>query len=893
LFIVQGGYAQQTTTFLPQTIIFKVKEDYRSQCFEKEIKNNKLIQTLNELGVGELKKIFPNKSKEKIVVFPNRVDLSLIYQLTYTNSYSEEEVIHMLRTLKLFEYVERYVLPQLTYTPNDTSISNQYYLTLINAFNAWDITQGDTTIVIGITDTGWEPSHPDLLGNVKFNYADPINGTDDDNDGYVDNYMGWDLGMDDNDALFESTAHGVYVTGLAAAVTDNTTGVASSGFKTKFLPIKISDVSGTLTQAYQGIVYAADHGCFIINCSWGSYSPRQFQKDVIDYATINKGCLIIGAVGNDDGENIFYPAAYDGVLSVAASEQNDLKKNNSNYGYYVNISAPGEAMYTTGPVGSFGLNGGTSMAAPVVAGGAALVKAQYPSYSNQQIAALLKTTADDLNALNPLYIDKLGKGRLDLFDALTVINPQFLELTSTLLRDNNNNLFVGGDTVTVVGLFTNYLSALNGVSVTLTTTSPYLNIVDGTTTLPNLNTLDTNSNYNDPFLIEVLNGAGANEVVVVKATISDGSYTNTEYFTFLLNQDYIDLAENMVSTSVTSKGKIGYNDINNSVGLGFSYQGEDLLYEAGLMIGDGPTRVSDAVRGTPSQDQDFSSILNIQKTPPYISALDLGGMFNDNLSSNPLEIVVQHFAYAFSNPPNDKYVILVYNIENNSGTTLSNIYAGIFADWDIDNPNANKSASDGGLKLGYAYSMAVDTIYAAIKLLSNNTFQNYSIDLDGSGGVDLSGADYSTSEKYTTMSSNRLNSGGVLGSDVAHVVSAGGFNLLPGQIETVAFAIIAGDSLLDIQNSAVAAQFEYDNNPLFVNKFTKEQEWLIYPNPTTGVLFVSTSQQIEKIEVKNLLGETIFSSQFPEVDITNLAKGIYIVEVITPNTRFKQKIVLN
>ena len=190
--------------------------------------------------------------------------------------------------MKITEYVEPYYLPKLTYTPSDTITDNQRYLDLMEAENAWDITKGDTTIVIGITDTGWDTSHPDLLDNVKINYNDPINGVDDDNDGYIDNYIGWDLGMDDNDAMWESSAHGTNVSGIAAAATDNVTGIAGVGFNTKFMPIKISNSVGVLTRAYQGVVYAADHGCFIINCSWGSFVPSQFGQDIIDYATIKK-----------------------------------------------------------------------------------------------------------------------------------------------------------------------------------------------------------------------------------------------------------------------------------------------------------------------------------------------------------------------------------------------------------------------------------------------------------------------------------------------------------------------------------------------------------------------------------------------------------------------------
>lgn len=886
---VQILTAQHQVEILSNTIVFKVKDAFRVRCDANNIEHDGFNQLAVELGVDKLQKVFPNKQKEDRKGF---IDLSLIYELHYTNSISEQAAISKLQHLKMFTYVETHIVPQVTYTPSDTVAVIQYHLNLINAYNAWNINKGDTNIVIGITDTGWEPTHPDLAGNLQINYADPTNGLDDDNDGYIDNNAGWDLGENDNDATFQSTSHGVTVVGLAAAVTDNITGVAGVGFNTRFLPVKISNAAGALTRAYDGIVYAADHGCFIINCSWGSYGASSLGQDIINYAQINKGALVVAAVGNDNTEDKFYPAAYDGVLSVGATEQNDLKTSISNHGYYVDISAPGEAMWTTGANGTYRINGGTSMAAPVVAGGAAIVKAQFPTYTNQQVAALLKATADDLNVLNPTYVDKLGYGRLDFFDALSAVNPQFIELTTTTLTDNNNQVFIAGDTIEVNGLFTNYLSAIAGLSVTLSTTSPYINIVDGVTNLPNLNTLDTASNYSDVFKLEVLSGANLNEEITVKAVITNGTYTNNEYFTFSINQDYINLAENKVATTITSKGKIGFNDVNNSVGLGFAYNGNQLLYEAGLLIGDASTRVADAVRGVLGQDWDFGTVVNVQTNPPFISALDIEGTINDGGLSAPMGIMVNHKAFAFTNSPDDKYVIVTYEIVNMSNVTLTNLYAGIFADWDIVSPNTNKAGVDVANKMGYVYVLATDSVYAAIKLLSSNGFVNYALDLDGSDVINPNSAGFTTDEKYTALSTNRTAAGGINGADVAHVVSGGSFSLAPGQAETVSFAIIAGDSLLDIQASAAAAQVQFNNNPISVAEVNYSATITIYPNPTQGILKVKSTQKVKQVTIKNMLGETISSSQLTNLDISNYANGIYFVEVLTETELLKQKVLL-
>ena len=879
------GNAQGLDDRLPKTVIIKIKEEYRSNCSENEVSIFKLNKLFGEIGLLNLQKIFPNKSKEWNEGF---TDLSLIYQFNYSDDLEVDEVVSMIGELKISEYVEPYYIPQLAYTPNDTIFSSQYYINLIQANNAWDINKGDTNIVVGITDTGWEPTHPDLLPNVKINYNDPINGADDDGDGFTDNYMGWDLGSNDNDATFESAFHGVSVTGLAAATPDNTAGIAGVGFNTKFLPVKISNNVGVLTQAYQGIVYAADHDCFIINCSWGSFNYSQFGQDIIDYATINKGSLVIGAVGNNDLEVTFYPAGYKGVLSVANSNQNDLKSASSNYGYYVDVSAPGENLWTTYPNGSFGLNGGTSMAAPIVAGGAAILKAQFPSYNNVQIAALLQTTADNLNANNPTYIDKIGSGRINLFTGVNATSPQFVSLVNHTAVDNNDNNFLQGDTLFIETFFENYLDPIGASTVTLSSTSPYVNILDGTTNLPAMGTLAMASNNTDKFKVEVLNGAPINESVIFKAVITSGGYSNNEYFTVTLNPDYINLAENLVATTITSNGRIGFSDASNNFGLGFQYNGDQLLYEAGLMIGRSSTRVSDGVRGGVGQDDDFIAQQYVGFNPPYVSALDLYGNFGDYQDPNGVNVFVKQFSYAYTG---DKYIIVVYNISNVGLAPITNVHAGIFADWDIDVAGLNKSGYDASRKLGYVQSLGNDTIYAGIKLLSPDGVNNYSLDLDGTGGVSANGG-FTSAEKFTTLTTARNSAGGASGADVAHVVSSGGFNLNGGEKKTIAFAILAGDSLLDLQNSADAAQIRYDNDALSVEDETVENGISIYPNPTTGVININSEELIEQVVIRNVIGELVLTSTSQQFNMASQPNGVYFVEVITENTRYSQKVVL-
>ena len=256
----------------------------------------------------------------------------------------------------------------------------QYQISQINAFSAWDIEKGDTNVVIGIVDDGCQWNHPDLAANVKINYADPINGIDDDHDGYIDNYRGWDLGNNDNDPNNDgpgALAHGTHVAGDADAVTDNAIAIASPGFNCKFLPVKVTDFSGVITVGYEGIVYAADHGCSVINCSWGATEGANYQQDIINYASINKNALVIAAAGNDNADETFYPASYNHVISVANVDGSDVKASTSDYNYNVAVSAPGENIYSTTYDSVYTLLSGTSMSCAVAAGAAAIIKSHF------------------------------------------------------------------------------------------------------------------------------------------------------------------------------------------------------------------------------------------------------------------------------------------------------------------------------------------------------------------------------------------------------------------------------------------------------------------------------------------------------------------------------------
>jgi subtilisin family serine protease len=319
-------------------------------------------------------------------------------------------------------------------TPNDAEWSKQWALTKINAPQAWDIThcQG---VVIATLDTGAYLQHPDLI-NVLWTNPDeiPANGLDDDGNGKIDDVHGWHFYQNcttgvclpyENPIIDDENGHGTHVTGIAAAETNNATGIASVSWGARAMIVRVLDQygDGYYYDIAAGIVYAADNGARVINLSLGGESFSQLLQDAVNYA-YNKGALVVAAAGNNGGA-VMYPAACDNAVAVAATDANDQRPSFSNQGPEVDIAAPGESIISTWPQPYlYYYKRGTSMAAPHVAAAAALLWSWRPDWSNAQVQERLLAQADDVNSdLYPGHDIYLGWGRLNLYRALAGLPP--------------------------------------------------------------------------------------------------------------------------------------------------------------------------------------------------------------------------------------------------------------------------------------------------------------------------------------------------------------------------------------------------------------------------------------------------------------------------------------
>jgi serine protease len=907
----------QADEYMPNTLIFNVLPQYRNLCSEEYISLPALNDYFTMIGAVNLKKKFPlhKAPTEKYNKYgAPMIDLSLIYEVHYTSAMELEMAIGKMFKLGFFQYVEPHFIPKAEFVPNDPNATSgqAYHLYKIVAAGSgttgWDISTGNASTVVAICDTGTELTHSDLTNMIAYNTADPINGTDDDNDGYIDNYRGWDVGMNDNDPTWQANAHGVHVSGCASAQVNNSTLVAGSGYNCKFLPVKISDASGALNASYDGITYAADHGCRIINCSWGGSGGGSFGQQVIDYATNNQDALVVAAAGNNALDEAFYPAAYDKVLSVCATDNADARAGFTNYNYTVDVAAPGNNIRATWTGNSQTLNSGTSMASPVCAGVCAIVASYFPTYNALQVGERVKRTTDNIYSISPnnsvIYTDRLGTGRINLYKALTDANSPSVIYENIAYTDNNDLTFVANDTVRISGNFKNYLAATTNLGATLSVVSggTYVTLLDATTTPGAIATLASINNNGDPFQVKILPSAPVNQQIVFKLTMTDGPYTANQYFSIIVNVDYINITINDVWTTITSKGLIGYNGAAQVQGLGFNYlQAGSLMYESSFMVGKSATAVSDMTRGNPSQDNDFSSTYTVREvTQNTVSDFDLDGKFSDAVSPAPLPVSVHHKAFAWSTAPHRKYVIVQYTISNTSASSLSSVYAGIFSDWDIDAATygMNKADFDAANKMGYVWYTGSGGKYCGIKLLTNTApVVHYAIDniSGGNGGINIFDG-YATNEKYTSLSTNRAQAGGTgSGFDVCDVVSSGPFTIGAGDSVKVAFALIAGDDLADLQASAVDAQTMYDNLPLnsIENTDVNASMLQLFPNPSYGqteiryTIPATSKVQLTMLDATGRLVRSIAEGEkqpgeyTERIDVSDLPEGMYFLQLIS------------
>lgn len=789
-------------------LIAKVKEEFRSVFLLNDFSNTRLVPLFDKFSISTISKKFPKKFKPRGKTNESGyplTDLSLVYKIEYANDFNENVAAEMFYSSGLFEYVVAQGLPGLLHTPNDPKVSSQYHLDVIHAFDAWDISKGDSNVIIGITDTGIDTDHPDLIGRIKKNYSDPIDGIDNDNDGFVDNFMGWDTGSDDNDPEVWQH-HGNQVTGMAVANTNNGSDIAAIGYNCMVLPVKICNDNGYLVGAYDGIVYAADHGANVINCSWGGVGNyNQYYQDIINYAAINKNAVVVAAAGNSNQTSYFYPASYNNVISVGGTNANDEKWTQSNnegsqYNDKVDVVAPAYnvvALWRGGGSGQIGR--GTSFATPIVSGLAGLVISENPNSSSQKISAIIKSTTDDIYSVagNEVYDGLLGTGRINAHKALLPVSAPFITYFGSSADDGNDQNFAQGDTITVQLDLINQLGATNNLTVTIRSINGYGSVLDSVSTITSIGAGEvkaTESNYK--FVVTA--SAGINSSAEFEIEITNGVTTWFDSFSVKVNKDYIDITTNNLDLSFNNYGRIGYT--YTGAGIGVDYKGAgSLIRDMGLLMGVSSNNVLSY------EDYElltFSPVAVASGNADFTAT----GVLEDAWSMNPIGVRIKQSAFAWDSAPNEDYIIYEYTIQNPTLNSMDQIYLGVFGDWDIGDAANNKADFDASKDLGYVYEDG--GVYGGIKALRSNKVNYYAFDKSGNDGINILDG-FDDAEEYESMSSGVAHP--TASGDVANIVSHGPYTIPAGDSIVVAFAIVGGASLEDLKDHAQSAENMYES----------------------------------------------------------------------------------
>lgn len=447
--------AVQDAPHLDRTVILKLKAGVPNTRFTTHFGIHELDAVLLTAGLESRRSLFPLAPYYSGAFNKSAVDdqgFNRIYVITYAAAIDVYRMIDQITATGTVEYAEPYYTFELSYVPNDPGFGNQYALDLIDIERAWDITKGDSSIAIAVCDAGVEWTHPDLAAKIwenpgetgmdELNRDKRSNGVDDDGNGFIDDWHGWDLvgnplttsdwqqgrWLPDNNPAPRRVSvtgyrgyHGTWVSGCASPHTDNGTGIAGPGFMSEIMAVKCSSDSigtGSVVAGYDGIRYAADAGARVINCSFGGTVNPAFVQSfqaIADYA-YSKGALVVGASGNEATHNDrtpVFPAGLNHVLSVGATGEDDSPAGFSGYGVDVDIWAPGVNVFTTDLEGDYISNNvsGTSFASPIVSGVAALIFSEHPDWTPDQVAAQLRVTGDRIQNGSPLRYRRVNAYR--------------------------------------------------------------------------------------------------------------------------------------------------------------------------------------------------------------------------------------------------------------------------------------------------------------------------------------------------------------------------------------------------------------------------------------------------------------------------------------------------
>ncbi len=815
-------------------------------------------------------------------------ELQRTYRVEYFDDISPEQFCKRIRAhCDFVEVAEPFYIPKVCgeYIPNDEHLGRQKMLNTIKAFEAWDISRGDSEVVIAVSDVGVMQDHEDFVNAFWLNKGEiPSNDIDDDNNGYIDDYHGNNFSfMDDSssadDVNNDFNGHGTAVAGIAGATSDNEIGVCGVGFNCKIFPMKTAIIGRSgIPYGYESIIYAANMGFEVVNVSWGGFNYSCINESIIRYAVESGVCVVAGA-GNSSNTRRFYPATYPGVLAVGVSNANDIVDDMNNFGEGVHIFTPANDNYTTYNGGVYGRMGYTSGASPIAAGAAGIIKAYRPELGPLQIQELMKAASDDIQHRNP---NREGwvQGRLNLLKALETEPfsiPGILVIESGLYDKDGNEVkhIQKGDTIELRILFSNELGAAKNVDFSISVLADTVRDADSNK-LHSVELLTEQINGIDipresQFMLEGIWFTAIRDVNPEWFVRLDMDAGDTKYFRLVRIRSHLDYEQfenSRLSVTVGNNGTIAFTDPpENNYGEGFNFENYcSLIYAGGLIVSNGNDKAYANVYGG-----NFELETDKKFSLPEDSTLILSDeslTFTEKIGIK----IIQDVSFPLGDKPCIRFD---FTIENKSGGILDSLAIAQFMDWDISDDYKNNLTED----ISYILPLpSVDESAFAAKIFNPDasisagvvvkTFQPDAEIYFSSFTTDFLAEGFSKEEVIELL---RKGIKEIL-SEPDEIASAAGikFNAPVNNGDLLKFSICycasENDSEL-IENLKVCAEGIITDNCI---KPVKSRDYTLYPNPADDYIYLDFYDQLPgSLEIIDITGKEIKKIDRNQIRNTN------------------------
>jgi hypothetical protein len=842
----------------------------------------------------------------------------------------------------------------------------------VDAPCAWALGFTGQGVIVGNLDTGVNYNHVDLRDHFWRNDAEFFGtfGVDDDGNGYIDDIRGYDFINNDGDPI-DDHGHGTHTAGTVAGdgTAGDTVGVATDAV---IIGIKVlnSGGSGTWSAIFNGVQYGIDNGAHILTLSLGGgcNTVDANARNAFDNALL-VGVVSSIAAGNcgPPGPSISTPGSVpppwrhpDQVAAGGLSGSITVGGTNSSDGMYFgsgrgpvtwetvspwfdypmsngglidpDVTAPGQSVRSITHNNNAGYTGfwdGTSMATPHVAGLAALMLSKNPSLTPAEIDSIIETTSVDLGAVGK--DNSFGAGRIDCcaaINAVPTLTTPWINRLGHMVDDsggNNNGIWEGGETVNLIITLNNIGANSTNVQAELSAGGdPLVTLVDSSATFGDIAQGDTSDNTSNPYIVTLDPSACPGYVVYFSLHITaDPGFSRDVFFNIATGIVPAASADHDVWNgiyTITENGALGFEDVNVG-GQGFRYPGAggNWLYYGGFAVGNSSSYVADRWYSTGGGGEtDLEVILCEALSFGQTVYSDQDGLvsYSDSGHATPQGIKVTQDSWAWSDPIIDDFVIMRFNIQNEGASPVNGLYAGTFMDYDIPDTDAQNNEAGTVLADRLAYMNHASNPglpYCGVCLLDPNTAANLSV-------IDHDIYVYPAGEPTDQTKNDFLN--GALSSPTSNrpydwsiVVSAGPFDLNPGQNESAVFAIVGGNDLTELQTHCQRADSIYDAT-VGIEESEKEKatgtKYALYqniPNPFTQRTAISyqlrasshTTLKIYDLSgriVRTLINEEMeagrYAIQWDGMDDRKkkVSSGIYFYRLEAQDFRATEKLVL-